>query len=212
MRWKGLLLLLWLLLLLLLQAMVRGRQGLKVSASLNRGRASASAGGAICRRGLGGGVGRGSRRSGRLGGGLAEFAVMFRRRDLAGFAVVAAVCTTSSHQIVRRRRRWGLGAGGGLGEAVSDVVLLGVNFLVLFKILRSLEGLGADVASVVLEGNVDANVGGDVVALGADGKGTDCGSARCIFSVCLSLSSQHAPGRFTAVPMTRQTELCREVV
>ena len=51
----------------------------------------------------------------------------------------------------------GLAAGDSdrLGMFVLCVVFLGVNFLVLFQVLRPLERLGADLADVRLEGRVD---------------------------------------------------------
>lgn len=51
---------------------------------------------------------------------------------------------------------------------MSDVVLFGVNLLVLFEILGAFKRFGTDAASVVLERDVHADVGGDVVTLGAD--------------------------------------------
>jgi hypothetical protein len=48
--------------------------------------------------------------------------------------------------------------------------VIGVGFDVLLQVLRTLECLSAEVAFVWLKGDVDSNVGGDVVAL--DGGGT----------------------------------------
>ena len=49
------------------------------------------------------------------------------------------------------------------------VVFLGVDLFVLLEVLGPLEALVADLAGVGLEGDVYAEVGGDVVALGARG-------------------------------------------
>lgn len=56
--------------------------------------------------------------------------------------------------------------GDGLGVAVGDMVLLGVDLLVLLEVLRALERLAADFADVWFERSVDAEMGGNVVTLG----------------------------------------------
>lgn len=83
---------------------------------------------------------------------------------------------------------------------MGSVVLLGVNFLVLLQVLWTLEGLGADAAGVVLEGDVDPDVRGDVVALGA------ALSARVSLSVLCSPSFFvqqvcNIPSCFAAIPV-----------
>lgn len=110
----------------------------------------------VCRR-----VGRGGRVEALLSGELrvAEVGVggVHLRRVRVGASIGSGVL---GHVV---------GAGSsGLGSLVLTLLLmlLRVDALVLLEILRALEGLSADVAVVRLEGGVDTDVRGDVVALG----------------------------------------------
>jgi hypothetical protein len=51
----------------------------------------------------------------------------------------------------------------------SDLRVIGMGLDVLLQILRALECLATEVALVWLQGDMDANVGGDVVALDGGG-------------------------------------------
>lgn len=51
----------------------------------------------------------------------------------------------------------------------SDLRVIGMGLDVLLQVLRALEGLATEIALVGLQGDMDANVGGDVVALDGGG-------------------------------------------
>jgi len=83
--------------------------------------------------------------------------------------VVSARCSGKRLQVSDKFSALSLICSGGsatvrLGGAHQHAVI-SVRFDVLLEILGSLEGLAAEVAFVRLEGHVNANVGGDVVAL-----------------------------------------------
>lgn len=70
----------------------------------------------------------------------------------------------------RRFSLWCRGSTVGLRleGAVGRVMLLGVNLFVLLQILRTFERFTADVAGMILERDVNADVGCDVVSLGTE--------------------------------------------
>jgi hypothetical protein len=51
----------------------------------------------------------------------------------------------------------------------SDLRVIGMGLDVLLQVLRALEGLATEVALVRLQGDMDTNMGGDVVALDGGG-------------------------------------------